>query len=206
MASRERILDSAAKIFGQHGYRLASMELVAQECGLTRQALYHHFPSKEALFRAVVEAVHEGAFEAERAAGLRQEQAGRRLADILVAQLEARFRYLFDRIKGSAQVEELLSEQQRQTRDLHQTFVDHKLSLVVGAIERARVAGTVALRVGTTPVELARSVELAAHGLDLKKAGASALVDLERTVRLMVAGAVASAPEAIERRRLRRQP
>ena len=49
-----------------------------------------------------------------------------------------------------------------------------------------------------TPVELARSVELAAHGLDLKKADASALVDLERSVRLMVAGAIAAAPEVIE--------
>ena len=148
MASRERILDSAAKVFGQHGYRLASMELVAQESGLTRQALYHHFRSKEALFRAVIEAVYEGAFEAERAAGLKQEKAGKGLADILAAQLEARFRYLFDRIKGSAQVEELLSEQQRQTRDLHQSFLDRKLSLIAGAIERARAAGKVALREG----------------------------------------------------------
>src|SRR6516225_8975650 len=105
MASRERILDSAARVFGQHGYRLASMELVAQESGLTRQALYHHFPTKEALFRAVIEAVHKGAFEAERAAGLKQEQAGKGLADILDAQLEARFRYLFDLIKGSTQLE-----------------------------------------------------------------------------------------------------
>src|SRR5271155_4246570 len=95
MSSRERILVSAAKVFGQHGYRLASMELVAQESGLTRQALYHPFPSEEALFRAVVEAVHEGACEAERIAGLREEQAGKGLADILVGQFEARFRYLF---------------------------------------------------------------------------------------------------------------
>lgn len=205
MASRERILESAARVFGQYGYKLASMELVAQESGLTRQALYHHFPTKEALFRAVVEAVYEGAFEAERAAGFKQEQAGKGLADVLTAQLEARFRYLFGLIKGSAQVEELLSEQQRQTRDLHQSFLDRKLSLVASAIERARAAGKVALRDGMTPVELARSVELAAHGLDLKKADASALVDLERSIRLMVAGAIAAAPEAIERRPLRRQ-
>lgn len=206
MVPRERILDSATKVFGQHGFKLASMELVAQECGLSRQALYHHFQSKEALFRAVVEAVYEGAFEAERTAGLRREQAGNALAEILAAQLEARFRYLFKLIKGSAQVEELLSEQQRQTRDLHQSFVDRKLNLIAGAIERACAAGKVALRDGVTPVELARSVELAAHGLDLKKADASVLVDLERTVRLMVAGAIASAPEAIELRHSRREP
>jgi AcrR family transcriptional regulator len=205
MSSRERILDSAMKVFGQHGYRLASVELVAQESGLTRQALYHHFDSKEALFRAVVEAVHEGACAAERAAGTRQEQAGMGLADILVAQLEARFRYVFDRVKGSAQVEELLSEEQRQTRDLHQSFVEHKFAMIAGAIERAHAAGNIALREGVTPVELARSVELAAHGLDLKKADQGALVDLERSIRLMVAGATAAAPEAIERRSLRRK-
>jgi len=206
MASRERILDSAAKVFGQYGYKLASMELVAQECGLTRQALYHHFDSKEALFRAVVEAVHQGAFEAERAAALKQERAGKGLADILAAQLDARFRYLFDLIKGSAQLEELLSEEQRQTRDLHQIFVAHKFSLIVAAIERARAAGKVALRVGMTPAELARSVELAAQGLDLKKADARVLADLERSVRLMVAGAIAAPPDIADRRHSRRQP
>ena len=127
------------------------------------------------------------------------------MADILVAQLEARFRYLFDRIKGSAQFEELLSEQQRQTRDLHQSFIDRKLSLITGAIERTLAAGKIALRDGMTPVELARSVELAANGLNLKRAEASVLVDLERSVRLMVAGATAAAPEMIERRRSRSQ-
>jgi AcrR family transcriptional regulator len=206
MASRERIIDSAAKVFGQHGYRLASMELVAQESGLTRQALYHHFPTKEALFRAVIEAVYESAFEAERAAGLKQEKAGKGLADILAAQLEARFRYLFELIKGSAQVEELLSEQQRQTRDLHQGFLDRKLSLIAGAIERASAAGKVVLRKGVTPAGLARSVELAAHGLDLKKADASAFADLDRSLRLMVAGALAAAPETAQRPPSGRKP
>jgi AcrR family transcriptional regulator len=206
MSSRERILESAAKVFGQYGFRLASMELVAQESGLTRQALYHHFDSKEALFRAVVEAVHEGACEAERAAGLLQEKAGKGLADVLVAQFEARFRYLFDRIRGSAQAEELLSEHKLQTRDLYQSFVEHKLSLIAGAIERACAAGKATLRDGMSPVELARSIELAAHGLDLKTVDASLLVDLERSIRLMVAGAIAEAPESIDRRPLRREP
>jgi AcrR family transcriptional regulator len=205
MASRERILDSAAKVFGQYGFRLASMELVAQESGLTRQALYHHFDSKEALFRAVVEAAHEGACEAERAAGLRQENAGKGLADILVAQFEARFRFLFDRIKGAAEAEELLSEHKRQTQDLYQRFADQKLGLITGAIERARAAGKLALRHGVTPPDLARCIELAAHGLDLKKADPSQLVDLERSIRLLVAGAIAASPEAIERRPSRRQ-
>ena len=103
--------------------------------------------------------------EAEQSAALRQEQAGKGLADILVAQLEARFRYLIDRIKGAAEAEELLSEQRRQTRDLHQSFVDQKVSMIVGTIERVCAANKLTLRDGMTPIELARCIELAAHGL-----------------------------------------
>ena len=194
MSSRERILDSAAKVFGQHGYRLTSMELVAQECELTRQALYHHFESKEALFRAVVEAMLDGACRAEQSAALEQERAGKGLADILVAQLEARFRFVIDRIKGAAEAEELLNEQRRQTQDLHQSFVDRKVGMIVGTIERVCAAGKLNLRDGVTPIELARCIDLAARGLDLSKADASLLADLERSIRLLVAGALAAPP------------
>ena len=206
MTSRERILDSAAKVFGQYGYRLASMELVAQECGLTRQALYHHFDSKEALFRAVVEAVQVGALEAERAAASREERAGNGLADIMVAQLEARYRYFLDRLKGSAQAEELLSGHQRQTRDLHQTFIDLKFRLIVGTIERVCAADTATLRDGVSPIELARCVELAAYGFDIQKADANLLADLARSIRLMVAGAVVETPQLTEPQAPRSRP
>ncbi len=206
MSSRERILDSAAKVFGQHGYRLTSMELVAQECELTRQALYHHFESKEALFRAVVEAMLDGACRAEQSAALREAEAGKGLADILVAQLEARFRYFIDRIKGAAEAEELLSEQRRQTRDLHQSFIDQKVSMIVATIERVCAARKLMLRDGMTPIELARCIDLAAHGLDLSKADASQLVVLERSIRLLVAGAIPARTPLIDRQSPKSQP
>jgi AcrR family transcriptional regulator len=206
MTPRDRILDSAAQVFGQYGYRLSSMELVAQECGLTRQALYHHFDSKEALFRAVVEAVHEGALEAERAAALTEERAGRGLADIVVAQLEARYRHLLNRLKGSAHAEELLSEHRRQTGDLLQRFAGEKFALIIGTIERVCAASGLTLRNGLTPLELARCVELAAHGYGLQKADEGALGDLERSIRLLVAGAVAETPVMTQPQTLRRRP
>jgi AcrR family transcriptional regulator len=206
MTPRQRILDSAAKVFGQYGYRLASMELVAQECGLTRQALYHHFDSKEALFRAVVEAVHEGALNAERAAAAREEQAGNGLADILIAQLAARYRYFLDLLKGSAHAEELLSEHQRQTQDLLQRFATEKFDLIAGTIERASAAKRLALRNGLTPAELGRCVELASHGFGAQKVDEGALADLARTIRLLIAGAVAETTKATKPQSLRRRP
>jgi AcrR family transcriptional regulator len=203
MTPRERIVDSAAKVFAQYGYRLASMELVAQECRLTRQALYHHFDSKEELFRAVVEAVHEGGLDAERSAAAREERAGNELADIVAAQLEARYRYFADLLKGSAHAEELLSERQRQAGDLHQRLAAEKLGLVVGTIERVCAANGFMLRNDLTATELARCIELAAHGFSLAKTDEGALADLERSIRLLVAGAIAETPELTEPQALR---
>ena len=74
---RTRILDAAMLVFRRHGFRRSSIEQAAEAAGLTRQALYHHFKSKEALFRAVIERLHEDALAAEIAAASAAENAGR---------------------------------------------------------------------------------------------------------------------------------
>ena len=67
------------EVFAQSGYRRASMDQVAEAAGLTRQAVYHYFSSKAELFRASVEALHEGAHEAEAEAGLAAERPAQAL-------------------------------------------------------------------------------------------------------------------------------
>ena len=62
---RDRILDAAMAVFRRHGFRRSSIEQAAEAAGLTRQALYHHFKSKEALFRAAIVRLHETAMAAE---------------------------------------------------------------------------------------------------------------------------------------------
>ncbi|WP_298281133.1 TetR family transcriptional regulator, partial [uncultured Bradyrhizobium sp.] len=76
MGPKDRILDATMLVFRRHGFRRSSIEQVAEAAGLTRQALYHHFESKEALFRAVIERVHEAAIAAEDAAVTEAETAG----------------------------------------------------------------------------------------------------------------------------------
>ncbi len=56
-ATRRRILGAARLLFGEHGYEHTSIEDVLTASRVTRGALYHHFPSKTALFDAVLEAV-----------------------------------------------------------------------------------------------------------------------------------------------------
>src|SRR5438067_2304986 len=49
---------AAAAVFGRRGYGLASIAEIAAESGMTKGALYFHFPSKDDLARAVIEEQH----------------------------------------------------------------------------------------------------------------------------------------------------
>ncbi|MFA5524988.1 MAG: TetR/AcrR family transcriptional regulator [Tissierellales bacterium] len=49
------ILDSAEKLFARYGYDAVSTKQLAAETGVTIGALYHYFPSKEAVYEAVIE-------------------------------------------------------------------------------------------------------------------------------------------------------
>lgn len=52
---RTAILDAAAKLFSERGYRGASLGSVADAVGLTQPGLLHYFSSKEALLLALLE-------------------------------------------------------------------------------------------------------------------------------------------------------
>ncbi|MEZ0492046.1 TetR/AcrR family transcriptional regulator [Kineococcus sp. TBRC 1896] len=54
-ARREQILAEAVGLFGESGYRAASLRDLAGRCGLTLAGLLHHVGSKEALLLAVLE-------------------------------------------------------------------------------------------------------------------------------------------------------
>lgn len=54
-ASREAILEAAEKLFARRGYALARLEDVGDAVGLTRPALFYHFPDKQSLYNAVLE-------------------------------------------------------------------------------------------------------------------------------------------------------
>lgn len=55
-ARRRLIVDAALREFSIHGYEGASLGRIAADAGVTRTVLYDHFPSKRALFVALLEA------------------------------------------------------------------------------------------------------------------------------------------------------
>ncbi|EKR62073.1 transcriptional regulator, TetR family [Leptospira weilii str. 2006001853] len=56
--SRERILEGAAIAFSRSGFHGTSLREISKECGLEQPSIYHHFHSKENLFRKTLIATH----------------------------------------------------------------------------------------------------------------------------------------------------
>jgi AcrR family transcriptional regulator len=65
---RARLLAAARRLFVAQGYAATSTPAIVEEAGVTRGALYHHFPDKQAIFHAVVEAESAAVAEAIEAA------------------------------------------------------------------------------------------------------------------------------------------
>jgi AcrR family transcriptional regulator len=58
-ATREHLVDVATGLFAADGYDATSIEAVMRAAGVSKGALYHHFPGKDALFEAVLDRATE---------------------------------------------------------------------------------------------------------------------------------------------------
>jgi AcrR family transcriptional regulator len=54
-ARAEELLEAAIEVFGEFGFRAATLEQVARRAGVSKGTVYLYFTSKEDLFRAMVE-------------------------------------------------------------------------------------------------------------------------------------------------------
>jgi AcrR family transcriptional regulator len=62
-AARERLLDTAARIFYAEGINTVGVHRIVEEAGVTLATFYRHFPSKQDLILAYLQSVHDD-FEA----------------------------------------------------------------------------------------------------------------------------------------------
>ena len=59
-AENERlILEAGERIFAQHGFRGATMQMIADQAGLPKANLHYYFDSKKKLYRCVVEKIFD---------------------------------------------------------------------------------------------------------------------------------------------------
>lgn len=64
-ASVARTLDAALGLFSSQGFRATSMREIAEGAGLSVGNVYHHFPSKEAIFQRLLERYWEAVLDPE---------------------------------------------------------------------------------------------------------------------------------------------
>ncbi len=92
VSTRERILEVAETLFAERGFAAVSVRDIAAGVGLNQASLYNHFPSKQALYEAVLEGglAPIQRIIAEAARGVESEPAGDRFLVALLDHLCAR--------------------------------------------------------------------------------------------------------------------
>jgi AcrR family transcriptional regulator len=53
--TRQRLIEVAAQLFSRHSFAGSSLQMIADELGVTKAAVYHHFRSREELLTAVAD-------------------------------------------------------------------------------------------------------------------------------------------------------
>ncbi len=56
-ARKERILQTALKVFAREGYRDSNLSLIASECNISRPTIYQYFKDKEDIYYYAVKLV-----------------------------------------------------------------------------------------------------------------------------------------------------
>jgi AcrR family transcriptional regulator len=178
-AERERAIVTAGfERFSRYGYRRTSLEDIAREAGISRPAVYLHFPNKEAIFRAAARAVHEDALVAAAAAAEGTGPIAARIEGILEAKLGA-----FHAIAhGSTHAGEILDENSRLCGDVSEDARRRFLRILRRVIDDAVGRG-----------------ELGLESVGLDAAGAAELI-VDSAKGLESAGAAKLSPAAYRRR------
>jgi len=58
--SRQRFIDAAIRLFARHSFAGTSLQMIADEVGVTKSAVHHHFRTREELLNAVIEPLLDG--------------------------------------------------------------------------------------------------------------------------------------------------
>lgn len=191
-ARRAAILDAALRVFGQYGFRRASMDDIAREAEIGKGSIYLSFAGKDEIFRALAQRLAKQMLDS-------AEEASRRpaaTADKLAAMHAAWFGTYADTIRHSPHAADLLDAKHRLSGNVTADAAGRYRRLVREVISEAAAAGELDLEsAGLTPDSAARLLIGAARGLESSRASPAAYRrDVSTLVLVMIAGLARRAP------------
>jgi AcrR family transcriptional regulator len=152
--ARERILETAFRLFYAHGPRGVGVDTIIAESGVAKATFYAHFPSKDDLVLAYLERTDHGWFGALREAA---REAGDAPADQLVGMFDALHRtYRREGFHGCAFIN--TAAESKTGSPIHRRTVEHKQLVRAWVTDLARRAGA------RDPELLARQLTLLIDG------------------------------------------
>jgi AcrR family transcriptional regulator len=139
VATRDRILDAALSVFAERGYHRATVDDIVRASTTSKGAVYHHFPNKEAIFVALVDAFAERLATA--VAGAIGDRHG------ALAKVEGALRAALDTFRDSERLARLIlleavalgSLWERKRADVHGRFA----ALIRGYLDEAAAEGSI---------------------------------------------------------------
>ena len=118
MALRDTLAESLRKAFYERGYESLTMGEIAEYCGFTRRALYHHFSNKEEAFRFSMRYDNERLINKGLAAARELMWTGADAVDILTELLDIRYGETRRLVSASPFTVELNDHAYRRGRDV----------------------------------------------------------------------------------------
>ncbi|MBC8068315.1 MAG: TetR/AcrR family transcriptional regulator [Deltaproteobacteria bacterium] len=169
---RAALLDAAIAVFLRYGFKKASMDAVAKAAGLSRQGVYLHHPTKEALFRAALE--HLGA-SARRAAAAAIARDDRSVEERVFGAFEA----LHVTVANSEHMDELLATA---GQILGESLVQLEDSIVADLARALKSLGVAAAwqEQGISAKVLAETLYAASQGFKQRKLSRAAYLERMR--------------------------
>ena len=157
--TRDKILTNARTVFARYGFRKTSLNDIVHDLGVTKTAIYHHFPGgKSEIIDAVLEAEEERILEAMRGAIAAEDDSARKLRQALLAKI-AHLRTLREVLEVSGEVGEEIS---RLYETHERRFKEQERELFEQILLEGQARG---LFRDTPREELARGIQSAAQDL-----------------------------------------
>lgn len=175
-AKRREILDHAMSLFGEVGYRAASLREIAARCGISHPGLLHHFPTKVSLLLAVLEHREQVDGEALFTGATTGVDTLHRLVDLVSLNATRR---------GIVELFTVLSAEATALDHPARTFFVERYRTTLHAIEQAYAAARTegALRAGIEPGGAARQLIAMMDGLQIQWLLADCAIDMTALVR-----------------------